>query len=163
MRELDVYPESISRPLPTDELLKELEESWDVKLPESYKEFLKKYNTARPAHYYYIVDDDGIDHVIDTFLGIVEDYSDVRACYDIEVVETQVGERLTANGELVGMDRVPIAALFAGDLLCLNLGNLDNYGSVCVWYHEESGELDPVVKIVAKDFDDFLNKLQYGD
>ena len=40
--------QSIIYPLPTDALLKEREVAWRVKLPDDYKEFIKKENGVIP-------------------------------------------------------------------------------------------------------------------
>lgn len=97
--------------------------------------------------------------VIVRFLGIVRDLSNKEmGWYDIGVVESQIGERLTDNMDLAGMEILPIAELFAGDYLCLDLRK--SKGSVCIWFHEESEEFKPVIEKVVDSFEEFLTKLR---
>ncbi len=93
------------------------------------------------------------------FLGIIKDLSiEGAGWYDIDVVESQIGERLTDNMDLIGIEILPIAELFSGDYLCLDLR--DSKGSVCVWFHEKSEEFRPVIERVADSFEEFLIKLR---
>lgn len=162
---MQIKKESIIRPLPTDEEISEREEEWEVTLPSDYKEFLKKYNAGIPQQDSFVYR--GHEYALIRFLGIIDDFEDNEMGeYDIEVVESEIGERLTDNEDLVGMEVVPIAELFAGDYLCLDLrkkhklfGKKDDTPSVCVWDHEESGVFDPVTYKVADSFTDFLNML----
>jgi len=45
--------QSIIYPLPTDALLQEREVAWRVKLPDDYKEFIKKENGVIPSKRYF--------------------------------------------------------------------------------------------------------------
>ena len=148
---------SIIKPLPDDLLIAEKEKKWHVKLPDSYREFLKKFNGCIPQDncFYHR----NREFVIVRFLGIVEDLSNRETgWYDIDVVESQIGERLTDNMDLVGIEILPIAELFAGDYLCLDLRNCKE--SVCIWFHEESEEFKPVIEKIVDNFEEFLTKLR---
>jgi hypothetical protein len=154
---MNVKNDSIIKPLPDDVLIAEKEKIWRVKLPNSYREFLKKFNGCIPQENCFYYKDR--EFLIVRFLGIVKDLSiGEMGWYDIGVVESQIGERLTDNMDLVGIEILPIAELFAGDYLCLDLRN--SKGSVCVWFHEQSEEFKPVIQTVADSFEEFLTKLK---
>ncbi len=61
-----------------------------------------------------------------------------------------------SNPELVGYEIIPFAVLFAGDLLCLDYRESET-PSVCVWFHEESEEWNPVTEKVADSFSEFMD------
>ena len=149
---------SVINPRPNDSVLLEFDKSWELKLPMDYKSFIKKHNGAIPKNGVFM--HKGHEYLIERFLGIVEDYEDDDlGVYDIEVIESQIGERLTANEDLIGMEVVPIAALFGGDFVCLDVRETHDNPSVCIWYHEESGVFDPVTDKVADSFTEFLAML----
>lgn len=79
--------------------------------------------------------------------------------YDIDVTLTRIEERLTDNADLVGVDLLPIAILFAGDYLCLDYRESKDIPKLCVWNHEESRELGPVVYFAVSSFEDLINNL----
>jgi len=54
---------------------------------------------------------------------------------------------------------LPIAALFAGNFLCLDYRKSQN-PSVCVWFHEESDDFKPYTKKVTDTFAQFLDLLK---
>lgn len=149
-------------PLPTDKDIAKEEKYWRVKLPSSYRQFLQTYNGGVPVERSFL--HKGHAYAIDRFLSVLSDYKTNRlGYYDIGVVLTQVGSRLTDNGDLIGAEKLPIAALFAGDLLCLDFKKHPQNPSVCIWFHEESGESDPVTEKVADSFDAFVNMLYEED
>ncbi len=154
---MNIKNESIINPLPDDLLIAEKENKWRVKLPNSYREFLKKYNGGIPQECCFYHRER--EFMIVRFLGIIKDLSiEGAGWYDIDVVESQIGERLTDNMDLIGIEILPIAELFSGDYLCLDLR--DSKGSVCVWFHEKSEEFRPVIERVADSFEEFLIKLR---
>ena len=59
---------------------------------------------------------------------------------------------------MVGYNIIPIADLFAGDLLCLDYRESEE-PTVCVWLHEESDEWDPVTEKVANTYSEFMDML----
>ena len=80
--------------------------------------------------------------------------------YDIDVVMSQLDERLFVHEDILGFELIPIVALYGGDFLCLNyVGDTEN-PSICIWYHEESYELEPAIELVANNFTEFLAMLQ---
>lgn len=146
-------------PLPTDALLQEREVVWRVKLPDDYKEFIKNENGLIPTKRYFHFRHN--EKVIDRFLAILAISGEKsEEAYDIGVVSTQLEGRIVFDEDSVGMQLIPIAALFGGDFLCLNYAEEAEHPSICIWYHEESYELEPAIEFVANNFTEFLAMLQ---
>ena len=151
--------QSIIYPLPTDALLQEREGAWRVKLPDDYKEFIKKENGVIPSKQYFHFEHN--EKVIDRFLAILAISGEkTEEDYDIGVVSTQLEGRIVFDEDNVGMQLIPIAALFGGDFVCLNYVEDSENPSICIWYHEESYELEPVIEFLANNFTQFLAMLQ---
>ena len=135
-------------PLPTDALLQEREVVWRVKLPDDYKEFIKKENGVIPSKRYFHFENN--EKVIDRFLAILAISGEkTEEDYDIGVVSTQLEGRIVFDEDNVGMQLIPIAALFGGDFVCLNYVEDPAHPSMCIWYHEESYELEPAIEFLA--------------
>ena len=149
---------------PSEEEIQEAEEVWGLKLPHDYRQFLKEYNGGIPEICEFKGEHSNRVYMVEFFLSIVkfEDY-EKWGDYDIDVVCTQIGERLTANKELVGEDVLPIAYIFAGDCVCLDFREDGEHPSVCVWSHEESGEFDPVTYKIADSFTEFTEMMFLSD
>lgn len=146
-------------PLPTDALLQEREVVWRVKLPDDYKEFIKNENGLIPSKRYFHFRHN--EKVIDRFLAILAISGEKsEEAYDIGVVSTQLEGRIVFDEDSAGMQLIPIAALFGGDFLCLNYAEEAEHPSICIWYHEESYELEPAIEFVANNFTEFLAMLQ---
>jgi len=130
-----------------------------IRFPEPYREFIKRNNGAVPITN--IFTHNNHDYIVERFLCILEESEsdEINGWYDIEVIITQIGDRLTDNEDLVGMNVIPIAALFAGDFVCLDYRKTED-PSVVVWYHEESDEFSPVTKTVAPNISEFLGMLK---
>ena len=150
--------QAIIYPLPTDVQLQEREVVWKVKLPDDYKEFIKKENGVIPSKRYFHFRHN--EKVIDRFLAILAVSGEKsEEVYDIGVVSTQLEGRIVFDEDSVGMQLIPIAALFGGDFLCLNYVENSENPSMCIWYHEESYELDPAIEFVVNNFTEFLAML----
>ncbi|MGP1906853.1 SMI1/KNR4 family protein [Metabacillus sp. JX24] len=150
--------ESIIYPLPDDILLSEKERKWRITLPETYKEFIKKYNGGTPLNDSFKCN----NHIfaIDRFLCILNVTGERDdEYYNIGVVRTQLDERIVFDENLVGTELLPIAVLFAGDFVCLDYRNNAEKPTVCVWIHEESSDLNPVTYFTSNSFKEFLNML----
>ncbi|MGK8362108.1 SMI1/KNR4 family protein [Streptococcus oralis] len=146
-------------PLPTDALLQEREVAWRVKLPDDYKEFIKNENGLIPSKRYFHFGNN--EKVIDRFLAILAISGEKEEeAYDIGVVSTQLEGRIVFDEDYVGMQLIPIAALFGGDFVCLNYIENSENPSICIWYHEESYELEPAIEFVTNNFTEFLAMLQ---
>lgn len=150
--------QAIIYPLPTEALLHEREVAWKVRLPDDYKEFIKKENGLIPTKRYFHFGNN--EKVIDRFLAILAISGDKEEeAYDIGVVSTQLEGRIVFDEDYVGMQLIPIAALYGGDFLCLNYVEDAENPSICIWYHEESYELEPAVEFMANSFTEFLAML----
>lgn len=143
-------------PLPGDDLLDAVERSFRVSFPESYRHFIKEHNGAVPITNMFSMNQQ--EYIIEKFLCILDDSESdpINGWYDIEVTITQIGDRLTDNEDLVGMNVVPIAALFSGDFICLDFRETEE-PTVVIWFHEESEEFSPVTQKVATNILEFLN------
>ena len=151
--------QSIIYPLPTDALLQEREVAWKVQLPEDYKKFIMRKNGFRPSKNSFSLKNRSF--LIERFLCVLENTKDnPLGMYDIDVVMSQLDERLFVHEDILGFELVPIAALFGGDFVCLNYIEDPKNPSICIWYHEESYELEPSVEFVANNFTEFLDMLQ---
>ena len=151
--------QSIIYPLPTDALLQEREVAWRVKLPDDYKELIMRKNGFRPSKNLFSLTNRSF--LIERFLCILENTKDNSVgMYDIDVVMSQLDERLFVHEDILGFELIPIAALYGGDFLCLNYVENTVNPSICIWYHEESYELEPAVEFVANNFTQFLAMLQ---
>lgn len=150
--------ESIIKPLPTEEYILKKEKAWKVQLPKAFRNFIKEYGGAIPEKSSFICNKHS--YYIERFLCILSEYRiNELGIYDIGVVLTQIEDRLSDNPDLVGVEILPIAVLFAGDFLCLDFRNPKNYGSICVWSHEESDIDYPVTYFVCNSFEEFKNML----
>ena len=150
--------QSIIYPFPTDALLQEREVAWRVKLPDDYKEFIKQENGVIPSKRYFPFEHN--EKVIDRFLAILAISGEkTEEDYDIGVVSTQLEGRIVFDEDNVGMQLIPIAALFGGDFVCLNYVEDSENPSICIWYHEESYELEPAIEFLANNFTEFLAML----
>lgn len=151
--------QSIIYPLPTDALLQEREVAWKVQLPEDYKKFIMRKNGFSPSKNLFSLKNRSF--LIERFLCVLENTKDnPLGVYDIDVVMSQLDERLFVHEDILGFELVPIAALFGGDFVCLNYIEDPKNPSICIWYHEESYELEPSVEFVANNFTEFLDMLQ---
>ena len=151
--------QSIIYPLPTDALLQKREVAWRVKLPDDYKEFIKRKNGFRPSKNLFSLTNRSF--LIERFLSILENTKDnPLGMYDIDVVMSQLDERLFVHEDILGFELIPIVALYGGDFLCLNYLEDTENPSICIWYHEESYELEPAIELVAINFTEFLVMLQ---
>ncbi|MDQ0718867.1 cell wall assembly regulator SMI1 [Paenibacillus sp. W4I10] len=145
-------------PLPNKELLEVVERSLRVSFPETYRNFIKEHNGAVPITNMFSMNQQ--EYIIEKFLCILDDSESdpINGWYDIEVTITQIGDRLTDNEDLVGMNVVPIATLFSGDLICLDFRETEE-PTVVIWFHEESEEFSPVTQKVATNILEFFELL----
>ncbi|KEZ53655.1 SMI1/KNR4 family protein [Metabacillus indicus] len=156
---MKIKQNTIVKPLPTDELIKEHEKFWRLKLPESFLTFIKENNGAEIENGTF--EYNNRCYAIERFLCMLDDIEDhPNGIYDIDAVFTQIGERLTNNEDLLGTEILPVASIFAGDFVCLDYRTDMHNPSVCIWSHEESGDFDPVTYKAADSFSEFLKILQ---
>lgn len=142
---------------PDNERMTDVERKWRVKLPDEFRSLLMEYNGGIPEKREFQCGRQA--RMIERFLCIKEKGTDENyAWYDINVVLTLVDSRIVADPDRLGYEIIPIAELFAGDLLCLDYRE-SSIPSVCVWFHEESGEWEPVTEKVADTFSEFMTML----
>lgn len=151
---------SVIKPLPDDSLFMEKETIWRLPLNQEFRTFFANNNGGIPIHDGFVFNQHS--YAIVRFLCILRDpnAAGVLGEYDIDVVESEIGERLTDNEDLVGMEVVPIGELFGGDYICLDFRKDINHPEVCIWFHEESDDFDPVTQKVANSFTEFLSMLK---
>ncbi len=147
-------------PSPTDELIDVVQDYFEVRFPQDYRNFLKQNNGAVPLERQF--DYNGHSYAVERFLCMLpnELWNELdEGCYDIEVVETQLDDRLGDDGDETGTFIIPIAVLFAGDFVCLDFRKDKENPEVCIWYHEMSEYLAPYTKRIAGSFTEFLSML----
>jgi SMI1-KNR4 cell-wall len=143
---------------PDDRLIARFEADNRVKLPLDYLEFLRHANGAVPEPKTF--DLNAGDRVVERFLPLLADPAAHPAGgYDINVVITQIGERLASDPDELGCKLIPVAALFAGDFVCLDFRSDAAHPPVVLWDHERSDEFAPAVAPVADSFGAFLKLL----
>lgn len=156
---MTIQDNTIIQPKPNAALLAEKERKWRLILPEDYKNFIMNYNGGIPNEKSFICN--GHSYAIIRFLCILKNVSETQeGWYDISVIESQIGERLTDNEDLIGIEILPITALFAGDYVCLDYRENKKEPSICVWNHEESEDFKPVTYKAANTFSDFIIMLE---
>lgn len=155
---MKIKEDTVVEPLPCEELLAVREQQWELSLPQDYREFIMEYNGGEPDKGTFLCQ--GHRYVVTRFLCILENIQESKdGWYDIGAVESQIGERLTDNEDLIGIEVLPIAELFQGDFACLDFREDSGCPSVCVWSHEESGDFEPVTYQAAASFTEFLEML----
>lgn len=156
---MNIKQDSIIEPLPNNLLIEQKEKIWHVNLPISYKNFIKKYNGGIPQENSF--DFEGKKYIITRFLVIIKDITmNDLGWYDIGTVESQIGERLTDNVDLIGMDMVPIVELFGGNYVCLDFRQSEYCVGISLWIYDESGDFVPVTKKIADNFEGFLEMIK---
>ena len=147
-------------PSPQKEQVEKLEKFYRIAFPKEFKVFINEYNGAIPLNNTFEIN--GNEYVVERFLCIIgnlkNEYEEGWA--DIGVVISQIFDRLADDPNKLGMSIIPIAALFAGDYVCLDYRNNEVEPEVCIWYHEESAPFQPVTKKIANSFDEFLDILK---
>jgi hypothetical protein len=148
--------ENTALPAPSEYLIEKFEIDYRVKLPDKFVKFFLNGNGAkvRPNTF----DFRGNTYAIERFLCFLDRPQDneIEGWYDIGVVITQLDERLVNDEELIGMNIIPFAFLFAGNYICLDYRSGD-VPSVCIWYHETSEDLNPATETIFPSFSDFLS------
>lgn len=100
-------------------------------------------------------------YAVTRFLCILKSFEESQyGDYDISVAESEIGERLTDNEDLIGVEVLPIAELFAGDYACLDFRENKDEPTVCVWSHDNSEEFAPVTYKAADSFSEFIDMLK---
>ena len=145
--------------LPTDDRIRWFEATYRVKLPDDYVAALKAGNGAIPSRKTF--HQGKRERLIERMLCLLPNPKNDQAngWYDLTVVISQLDARLIDDENLVGMNVIPLAVLFAGDYVCLDYRGNPNAPVIAVWDHERSDEFQPVLETVAPSFTEFDNML----
>ena len=144
---------------PTDQRIQWFEKTYRVTLPSEYLDVLNAGNGATPETS--LFDQGNRERLIERMLCLLEKPgADANGWLDITVVMTQLDARLIDDEELIGMNVIPIAALFGGDFLCLDYRENSESPVVAVWDHEQSDEFQPKLETVATSFRQFDDQLR---
>lgn len=146
---------SIILPKPSNERIKWFEKTYRVELPIEYKDFLRNFNGGKPITN--ILNSNGREYMIERFLCLLDKpkENEKYGCYDLTSVLTQLDCRIIDDENLIGMNIIPIATLFAGDFICLDYRKNDNQ-CVVVWNHEDSDDFEPVTEKIADNVNEFF-------
>jgi SMI1-KNR4 cell-wall len=146
-------------PAPSEERIHWFEEAYRVQLPADYIEALKAGNGAVPIRKTFL--HGNRERLVERLLCLLPkpQNDQTNGWYDLSVVLTQLDARLIDNENLVGMNVIPIAVLFAGDFVCLDFRKNPQQPTIAVWDHERSDEFDPVLETVAASFAEFDRRL----
>lgn len=156
---LKIKNNSIIYPLPGSNLIKRVEENFEIEFPKDFIDFISESNGSIPITRFFEFKSNR--YVVDRFLCLLDKPSEHdKGMYDIKVVFSQLDERILSDGDMTGAELVPIAALFAGDFVCLDYTESKIDPVVCIWYNEESDEYDPVTEKIADNVNRFLNMLE---
>jgi hypothetical protein len=144
---------------PTDDLIRWFEATYRVKLPSDYIAALKVGNGGIPTRNEFR--QGRRERLIERMLCLIQapQNDQIHGWYDMTVVLSQLDSRLIDDEDLVGMNVIPIAALFAGDFLCLDFRRMSDSPIIAVWDHERSRDLRPVLEPVAYSFTAFEGML----
>jgi hypothetical protein len=148
-------------PKPSPQELHSFEEYYKLRLPPSYVTMLEHGNGGVPITNCFM--QGTRKRLIERMLSIVDGdpkERGIHGVYAVEVVEAQLGERLVDGEAVERVNVIPIAALFAGDMVCLDFRRGPQNPTVAVWDHESSRAFAPALETVATSFEAFLQMLQ---
>jgi len=133
--------------------------AYHIELPGVYKQFLKTHNGAKPVTNTFRLRER--EYLVERFLCLLDEPKENAAFgwYDLTSVLTQLDSRLIDDEDPVGMNVIPIAALYAGDFVCLDY-RTGRKPCVVIWFHEESDEFAPVTEKAADDIGEFFDMLE---
>ena len=156
---MDIKP-GTTLPQPSPERLSWFEQSYRIMLPSDYLDFLHSGNGGVPLQNVFEIE--GRERVVEWFLCLLDSPKDdsTNGWRDITVVVSQLDERLIDDEDLVGINVLPIAALFGGDFVCLDYRSTADDPVVAVWDHELSDEFSPHLEFLAESFTEFTTLLR---
>jgi hypothetical protein len=144
---------------PTDDRIQWFETTYRIKLPNDFIAALKVGNGAVPNPRKFLQGKQ--ERMIERMLCLLSNPrdDDLNGWYDFNVVLTQLDGRIIDDENLIGMNVIPFAVLFAGDFVCLDFRRTPECPSVAVWDHERSEELMPFFDTIAPSFSAFVDIL----
>lgn len=147
-------------PPPSLAKLKPMQKYFGIELPADYLAFLKENNGGIPLNRCF--DTSNNTKVITRFMPVMDDTnSDPIGCYEVEVVWSQIFDRMGNDPDEVGSRMLPIVELEFGDKVCFDFRKYPDAPEVVVWDHERSRPNEPPhVEVVAKSFTEFLGLLK---
>jgi len=130
--------------------ISEFEAAWNIRLPESYINFLLQYNGGTPEPNNFLITDWDLEGMVDTFYGLHE------GVYGLNYNNRVFKDRIPDHCITIGTDP-------GGNQICLSLGE-SNYGYIYFWDHEEEcdeGEHADYsnIGLISKSFHDLLSSL----
>lgn len=153
------FEQSTALVAPTDDRIRWFETTYRVKLPDDYVAAIKAGNGAVPSRKTFF--QGKRERLIERMLCLLPNPKDdhVNGWYDMTVVVSQLDARLIDDENLVGMNVIPFAVLFAGDYVCLDFRANPEAPAIAVWDHERSDEFQPVLETIAPSFTAFDDML----
>src|SRR5262245_44667449 len=142
-------PGSSAHPLAAERLAS-FEARRQLPFPPGYVSLMRAANGGVPVQSCF--KHSGRERLIERFLPLCNSVREepVLGQFDIDVVMGQLGERLVDNEDLDYWNVIPIAALFAGDFLCLDFRTSAEDPNVAVWDHERSEPYKTHLETVAR-------------
>jgi hypothetical protein len=152
-----------SSPAPSEDDLARLERDYRITLPASYRALVREHGNGgvpienRLLH-------GGRERLVERVLCVLSDPNTdgENGWYDVSVVTSQLDDRLAEGPDQKGTAILPIAALFAGDFVCLDYRGGRREPAVAIWDHDRSVTFKPHLDVVAESFDAFLAMLGRG-
>jgi hypothetical protein len=147
-------------PPPSPSCLADFQAYARISLPAPYVTMLRTTNGGVPVRK--VFDEGGRPRVIERFLPLLDDPSahGQLGFYDLEHTAGVLGSRLCELRNEPGLRVIPIAALFAGDYLCLDFRHDPERPVLAVWHHEESTDFKPSLTTVAPSFEALVAMLR---
>ncbi len=139
-----------------------LENNFDIKLPEDYKNFLLTHNGGYPEKDCYSFIDVENASNLKRFLA----FYDIKVDFHVQIYDDLVKEYLKLK-DRIPQECIPIARDSGGNYVCLGIKGSE-YGKVYFWDHEEEadeGEHPTFANmyLLANNFTDFINGLYSVD
>jgi cell wall assembly regulator SMI1 len=125
--------------------LQDFEEKISVRLPHPYRQFLLRYNGGYPKPYYFTISKEQGIGMVNIFYGIGEMYDNLD-------------KNIELSDDILDIGFMPIADDPGGNQICLGLTE-NHFGHVYFWIHDEDPEDQRNMYLLAKDFEEFLEKL----
>jgi hypothetical protein len=147
-------------PPPSEGRIRWFEATYRVHLPSEYLEALRKGNGGVPMRK--LFNQGRKERLVERMLCLMDHPKEdqVNGWYDMSVVLSHLDSRLIDDENLIGMNVIPISALFGGDYVCLDFRTSPKSPTVAVWDHETSEDFAPVLDTVSPSFAAFDSLLK---